>query len=338
MIQIQNKSSCDLCPEKKAITLTYGPHNFCEKHFIYFFERRVKRTVRQYNMISKSDVVAIGVSGGKDSVAVLHLLSDIVGKRNKLFGISVDEGIKGYRDLALEEAKKNYKELGIDFVTVSYEEKFGTNMVEVVKEIHSNELPQKSCSFCGVFRRRSLNDAAIEFGASKLATGHNLDDEVQSICMNIFENDLERLARLGPVTDSKIDGLIPRIKPLYSSPEMEIPVYAMMKNYPFYMEECCPFSSQAKRNHFREMLNKMEASLPGTKYSILNSFFRMKPLLNSFKSEGKLKECIKCAAISAGEKCQACLMLEKLGLKANYIKTNLGNNNFQKAENLFVEN
>ncbi|MDO8627007.1 MAG: hypothetical protein Q7K42_00945, partial [Candidatus Diapherotrites archaeon] len=62
---VGNSKNCQICGAKKAITLPYGPHNFCQEHFIFFFERRVKRTIKKYEMISNSDVVGIGVSGGK---------------------------------------------------------------------------------------------------------------------------------------------------------------------------------------------------------------------------------------------------------------------------------
>lgn len=304
---------CDKCSEKKAITLTYGPHHFCETHFTEFFEKRFRKCIRVNKLIGKNEKIAVGVSGGKDSVVLLNLLADTLPKRNKIIGVSIDEGIKGYREIAIKEAKKNYKELGIDFIEASYEERFGTNMVEIVRKSLQEKVKNKSCSFCGVLRRRLLNDVALEQEADKLATGHNLDDEVQSICMNFFENDLSRLSRLGVIAGTKkIKGLVPRIKPLYTTPEQEIIVYANMKKFPHYSDKCCPFSHQAKRNHYRKFLNELELQLPGTKYSILSSFQNLKPSLKRFEKKGKFFSCKKCGAVSSSELCQSCKLLDKI--------------------------
>ena len=311
-----NVRNCERCGNERAVTLPYGPHNFCKNHFIHFFEKRVKKTIRAFNLIEKNELVVAGLSGGKDSAALVSILAEVIPRKENLIAVSIDEGIEGYRDLAVDEAKKLCKSLGIRHEILSYKERFGTTMVEVVQEIEKQKLKNKSCSFCGVFRRRLLNDAAQELNADKLATGHNLDDELQSILMNFFSNNLSRLSRLGPITGTKkVKGLIPRIKPLYTTPEKDVLTYCFLKEIPHYSEQCCPFSYQAKRNIFRETINKMEDELPGSKYSALNSFLELRQALKGFEQKGEMLECIKCGAITSNEVCKSCLFLEQLKVK-----------------------
>lgn len=308
---------CNRCAEPAKVFLPYGPHRFCAAHFNSFFESRVQSTIRQGKLIKYGEKIAIGVSGGKDSMATLHLLHNAYGKtsQNKIEAIMIDEGIRGYRDRALQIGAKYCDENGIDYHVVKYQDGLGVDMNEVMKKIHEDPNLGSTCSFCGVFRRDFLNDKALEINAEKLATGHNLDDEVQSIAMSLFGSDFGRASRLGPTTgERKFEKMVPRIKPLYETPEKDIIAYTAMNGIEHYSEECCPYSWMAKRNHYRKMLNELEDSLPGTKYSILASFRKMKPLLESFEKEhGKSPgECSRCGSPANGELCGTCRQMERL--------------------------
>ncbi|MCX6803662.1 MAG: hypothetical protein NTY48_03770, partial [Candidatus Diapherotrites archaeon] len=83
-IRGQKLSNCDKCREKAAITLEYGPHHFCKKHFIQFFENRFKKTIRKYKLFKHGEKILIALSGGKDSVTLLHLLFKYYSKTNPL--------------------------------------------------------------------------------------------------------------------------------------------------------------------------------------------------------------------------------------------------------------
>lgn len=308
---------CDRCGKEAKMFLPYGPHRFCAEHFNSFFEHRVQATIRQNKLIKYGEKIAVGVSGGKDSMTTLHLLNKFYGqaKLNKIEAIMIDEGIKGYRDRALEIGVKYCEQNNIDYHVVKYEDELGVDMNEVMKKIHESPRLGSTCSFCGVFRRDLLNEKALEIGADKLATGHNLDDEVQSIAMSLFGSDMARASRLGPTTgERRFEKMVPRIKPLYETPEKEIIAYAALNGIEHYSEECCPYSWMAKRNHYRKMLNELEDAVPGTKYGILASFRKMRPLFVQHEKEnGKgISECVRCGAPSNGELCGTCRQMEKL--------------------------
>lgn len=307
--------TCVSCGKPAVVSLRYGPHRFCKNHFLGFFERRVRKTIRINRLVNGKELIAVGVSGGKDSLAALYLLKKILGKVNRIHAIMVDEGISGYRDNALAIAKKNCEEWGIDYSVVKLKDEFGVTMTEVMNSMSRGELgEQGACSFCGVFRRSLLNKAALELGAGKIATGHNLNDECQSILMNIASNDVPRLSRLGPIAGTgKINGFVPRIKPLYDSPENEVLKFAESSGIEFCRLPCCPFSWNAKRNVFRKVVDEMEKEHPGTMFSIIASLRAMKPFLEKgFSKESSKGYCESCGSPSGAVLCNSCFQLKRL--------------------------
>jgi len=306
-------AKCTKCGGKAVIEMRYGPHNFCASHFKEFFERRVRKSVRKFRMVKDKEHVAVALSGGKDSVATLQILHNILNKKNKISAIGIDEGVKGYRDKALAVARKNCEELGVDYYETSFEKEFGITLTEVMDKIGVGKEQGTSCSYCGVFRRKLINQLARNIKAKKVATGHNLDDECQSITMNIFDGDLSRLARLGPVSKvGAIKGFVPRIKPLYETPEDEVIKYVEVAGIEAYVNKCCPYRWQAKRNSFRKMLDDMEETYPGTKFSILRSFLGMKALFRKERGKGNLKFCKECGEPTSTEVCGACRQLARV--------------------------
>ncbi|MFH1391636.1 MAG: TIGR00269 family protein [Candidatus Diapherotrites archaeon] len=306
--------NCDKCSEEAKIFIGYGPHRFCKEHFNHFFEKRIRKTIRMNQLVKYGEKIAVGVSGGKDSMVTLHLLNKIYENQIQLEAILIDEGIKGYRDKSMQVGIDYCEKNGIPYHTVSFESEFGLNMEDIMKKIHEDSKLGSTCSFCGVFRRQFLNSKALEIKADKIATGHNLDDEVQSIAMSFFNNDLGTVARSGPITGPKKPKMVPRIKPLYETPEKEIIAYCALNKIEHYSEECCPYSWMAKRNHYRKMLNELEESVPGTKYSLLASFRELKPKLVEMEKEKNenIKECVKCGNLSNGKICNACSQLERI--------------------------
>lgn len=298
--------SCDKCQSECKVVLPYGPHKYCKEHFTNFFEKRAGKTIREHKLVLRGEKIAVGVSGGKDSAVTLCLLHKFYSKTNQIEAVMIDEGIPGYRDKALDSAKRLCEELGVNYTVAYYKKETGHSMKDIKQKIDQKPSLGSTCGFCGVFRRHLLNKLAMQVNADKLATGHNLDDEVQSICMNFFGADLLRMKSLGPIVQGhKEDGLVPRIKPLYETPENEVIAYAALKEIPHYSDECCPYSYMAKRNYFREMLNKIETDLPGTKHSILSSFRQLKPML-SIKHHSPITKCTQCANPSSKSLCMAC--------------------------------
>ncbi len=308
-------AKCGRCGKKAEILLPYGPHRLCRAHFIEFFERRAKRTISRHKLIRRGEKIAVGLSGGKDSSTTLFLLNKFFSKSNEIIAIMLDEGIPKYRDKALKIAEENCRKWKIKYVKKTFRKEFGITMMQIMKKIAKDGSLGSTCSFCGVLRRYLLNKTAKQLKCAKIATGHNLDDEAQSIVMNIFDNDPKRLARLGAIAGiGETAEFVPRIKPLYETPEKDIVAYASFNGIKSYSEECCPFKWQAKRNLFRSELDKFEEKSPGTKYKILSFFRNIKPLLEKKAKNEKLHKCARCRGITSerNKYCMVCLQLAKV--------------------------
>jgi glycosyltransferase involved in cell wall biosynthesis len=116
---------CEHCGAKTAITLPYGPHYFCERHFTKFFEDRFRKTIRKYKLFRPKERILIALSGGKDSCVLLHLLSKYYSKSNYLEALIIDEGVKGYRENAIKLAEENCKERKIKYTIIEFKKEFG---------------------------------------------------------------------------------------------------------------------------------------------------------------------------------------------------------------------
>ncbi len=338
----KNPSICEKCGEKTVITLAYGPHYFCEKHFITFFEDRFRKTIRKYKLFKPKEKILIALSGGKDSCVLLYLMHKYYSKNNSISAIIIDEGVKGYRNNAIKTAEDICKELKVPHTVVEFKKEFGITNDKLMPLILSNPKLGGTCAFCGTLRRNIMNKYAKKFKANKLATGHNLDDEVQSFVMNIFNNDFERMKRMS-ATSGIIDheGFVKRIKPLYETPEKEIIAYAAMKGIKHYSQECCPYSWTAKRNEYREMINNFENRFPGTEYSILRFYENIKPLIRPKEKDKPklilaLHECKNCGEPTEAELCKACEMINRIkeeSKKSKNEKKILSNSNLTQKYN-----
>jgi uncharacterized protein (TIGR00269 family) len=183
------------CKEKPIIELPAG-EKLCKQHFTEYFENKVFKTITKFDLIGKQENLGVAISGGKDSLTLLHILNKL-SKQNpkiKITAIAIDEGIKNYRDKSLITAEEFCKKNNVKLNIYSFEKEFGMPLDNMLKV-----LDVKPCTICGIFRRYLLNKKSKELGFTKLATGHNLDDECQSIMMNQFKNNIHLSARLGPM-------------------------------------------------------------------------------------------------------------------------------------------
>lgn len=313
-------AKCTQCGSNKTVlSLRSTDRSFCENCFRNFFEKRFKRTIRRNSLLRTDDNVAVALSGGKDSVVLTYLLKKISIKapKSKLFAITIDEGVKGYSKKTVGVAKEVCGELGIEHHIFTYKEEFGENLDEMLKKTKRMKTAPAACSFCGVFRRRLLNARAKELGATKVATGHNLNDEVQVALMNFIRGDVERLARMGAMVGMiKDEGFIPRIKPLRESPEEEVRLYGKLVGLPVSFSKC-PHSYDAFRGTMRDLIDKLEERHKGSMFQILKSTDSLIPILREhYKDKAKEtpKKCKSCGELTSREYCKVCQMKEELSL------------------------
>jgi len=285
--------------------------SYCAKCFVGYVYRKVVRTVRRYAMFERGDRVVLAVSGGKDSV----VLADIMGRLGRrlrwveFVGVTVDEGIRtpagDYRAEALSLARSVLEKYSIPHRVYTYKELFGATLPEFMR---AGVYAGSACSVCGVLRRRALNIAARELGATKIATGHNKDDEAQTVLMNVLRGDLERMVRAGAAEEVGgvgVGGFVPRVKPLKRLYEREIAMYAYLRGYGFQSVEC-PFPRDTVRDAVREALDILSTRISGVHDALLN--FEDKLLERLGSSTAHVRACRNCGEpTSPGrELCKAC--------------------------------
>ena len=316
--------SCSRCDHTSLVHQPYSGQRLCGRHLHESIRRRVSRDLRVQLPLPKDARkedgsplrILAAVSGGKDSAIMLKLIVDILGRRRDLEIIAgvIDEGIDGYRSPSISCIEELCESLGIELLQLGYEEMGYSRMDEVVRMMPDIAMknPQADgmmpCSFCGVFRRQSLNTLAERSGADVMALGHNLDDMAQSILMNLQKGEVDRSVRLAPHTSTPIDGLPPRIVPLRWIPEQEVHALAMVLNVPFYHGDC-PHAAGAQRQRSREIIAALETETPGARHGLLHSLEQIRQMhASSGNTSSEIRSCSLCGGVTSREICQSCVM------------------------------
>lgn len=262
---------------------------------------RIRGLIEGHELIKPGEHIAVALSGGKDSVLTLHALSDLRSDLDfELTAITVDEGIGGYRSEGVMVARENAELLGVELIERSFRDEFNFELDSVTDRFSSPCIP------CGVFRRWILNRTAREIGASKIATGHNMDDEIQSFIMSLARGDVRKFSKFGPELQRIHRAMVPRIKPLWSTPESEVRLWAVLNDVKVHLDSC-PYSDLSMRSRIRDFLNHLESEEQGVKLRVMESLSRT--FLPLSETEG-LRECLRCGEPSSGDKCKACEFLE----------------------------
>ena len=316
---------CDRCGREAVMHAAYSGAHLCDEHFRASVEKRICRRIREDGLLPADaspetpQTWVIGLSGGKDSVVLTHVLEETFGRdpRVELVALSIHEGIEGYRDESLDACERLTEDRNLRHEVVSYADELGVRMDDVVEKDPEN---MAACAYCGVFRRDLLESHAEALDADKLLTGHNLDDEAQTALMNFFEGDLKQIAKhfdasLGPFDRRRgSDHFVPRAKPLRDVPEKEVALYAHLADLPAHITEC-PHASEAYRGEIQDLLLRMEENHPGTRHSIMAGYEELAELAaGRYRDEesGDLGECDRCGSSTSGRICRKCRLVESI--------------------------
>jgi uncharacterized protein (TIGR00269 family) len=301
-------SCCSKCQKTESVYYrAYSGEYLCKKHFLHSIEDKTARTISKYSMIDYGDRVAVGVSGGKDSLSLLYVLKVLFdlhsNNGNELVAVTIDEGINGYRDEALQIVREFCNRLRVESKVISYESLFGTDMDEAMLLRPSEKM--SSCSICGTFRRRAIDIAAETVGADIIATAHNMDDQLQTFMINLLAGDVERIGWTYPEPVQYTNSGMKKVKPFIEIYEYEIAFYALQREIPFQSEEC-PYMNESIRTDIREFFNRLERDRPGIKYNAYNSMTKVSKILRGVPSSSQSKKCSVCGYISTGNICSVC--------------------------------
>lgn len=308
-------TKCSFCNREAVYYRANEGNYYCKYHFIKSIEKKVKKTIREYKLINPGDRIAVSLSGGKDSASLLYMLHKFFKNNPKIeiFAISIDEGISEHRTPSIEEAEKLTKMLGVEHYIFSFKDEFGFTVEEIADYVL--EKGKHPCEYCAVLRRWLLNRKSRELGANKIAAGFNLDDEAESLIMNIIKGDMLRIARLSPF--SKIINhpkFVPRIKPLMFIPESEVKLYANLNNLPYH-SSFCPFRKfNFMRVETHSYLNTLEEKSPGIKHMLIKNGLKLAEIVKETISisSSYLKECSVCGEPTTSSICKACQIRKEI--------------------------
>ena len=261
---------CALCDDARAVIIRPKDHQkLCKSCFISVFEKEIHETIIASKLFHPGERIAIGASGGKDSTVLASVLKAL-NERHKyglnLMLLSIDEGIKGYRDDSLETVKRNAIQYDLPLEIVGYDELYGWTMDQVVAQVGK----KGNCTYCGVFRRQALDRGAAKLGIKHVVTGHNADDVAETVMMNLLRGDLPRLARATSIVTASPASEIKRSKPLKYAYEKEIVLYAHHKKLDYFSTECV-YSPEAFRGSARTLIKDLEKIRPSSVLDIVRS-------------------------------------------------------------------
>ena len=221
----------------------------------------IRKAVDDYNMINDEDKIAVGLSGGKDSITLLmglKALQRFYNKKFDLIAISINPGFDFFNSDFL---KNTCNQIGVPYI----EEK--THIKEIVFDIRNEKNP---CSLCANLRRGILNSTAIREGCNKIALGHNEDDVLETFFLNLlYGGSINTFAPTSYMDRSEIT----LIRPLIYAPEKSIKTF-IKKNNIEVMPKCCPMDGVSKREDMKNLIYALQKSIPMVKTNIYGAIKR----------------------------------------------------------------
>ena len=233
----------------------------------------VRRCVQDYHMIEEGDRIGVGVSGGKDSVALLAFLAELRKYNDKKFqieAVTIDMG------------------LGMDYTSMQQlceklDVKFNLIKTEIGPIIFEHRKEKNPCSMCSKMRRGALNQAILDRGMNKLALGHHYDDAVETFMMSlIYEG---RISCFQPVTDLDRTGIV-QIRPMLYIHEKSIDSFVKRNDLPVITNRC-PVDKYTKREEIKQLVYDLSATYPDLRERIFGAMQRLP--LPEWEPKGRYK-------------------------------------------------
>lgn len=240
------------------------------KHMLSY----VRRAVDDYSMIDEGDKIAVGISGGKDSLTLLCALAQLrrfYPKKFEIIGLTVDMGFEGSDFSGIA---KLCERLGVEYKIVN------TEIAKIIFDVRKESSP---CSLCAKMRRGVIHSSAKELGCNKIAFGHHFDDVVDTFMLNLFFEG--RIGCFCPVTYlSRTD--ITLIRPLIYMPEKDIKYYAKCESLPV-VKSPCPADKNTQREEINQLISGLDRQHKGLRYRIFGAIQRGE--IDGFRDTGRLK-------------------------------------------------
>jgi len=232
---------------------------------------RVRRCIDDYEMIQEGDVIAVGLSGGKDSAVLLWALNELRRYYPKKFGLKAVTISMGIEGMDFGPVARWCGEMGVEYVIKE---------TELYQLIFHERREKNPCALCSKMRRGALNDAIRDMGANKLALGHHYDDAVVTFMMNLMNEG--RLGCFEPMTFMSRAG-VTQIRPLLYCGEGSVASMAARQGLPV-VQSLCPADKNTNREEATRILRELSQSVPDIKDKIFGAMKRLP--LNGWQPTG----------------------------------------------------
>jgi len=293
---------CRVCRGPAVIDVRRHNANFCAEHFQKHVREQVAKTIGELSMLEPGERALVAVSGGKDSLAVWDLLLEL---GHEADGLYVGLGIGEYSDVSGQHARAFARQRGAHLVEVDLRQRYGYDV-----PTGSRAARRAPCSACGLSKRHVFDEVAVEGGYDVVVTGHNLDDEAAVLFGNVLRWNIEYLGRQLPVLPAR-PGFPKKVKPLVRLGERETAAYCVLRGIEYQVEEC-PMAAGNRHLGYKEALNEIEATSPGSKHELYFGFLAR--AADRFRDEAGAEDlgaCLRCGAPTTNEVCAFCNLVER---------------------------
>ena len=296
---------CKRCRARAEIQIRSHNAGFCRPCFVMYFQRQVERTIHKHTMFTNDEPILVAVSGGKDSLALWDVL---IALGYQTEGLYLALGIGEYSSDSQRKAQAFASQHDVPLRVVQLAEEAVT--VPVAAQF-TNRVP---CAACGMMKRHFFDQAALDAGFTVIATGHNLDDEAARLLGNVLHWQTEYLAREKPVLEPSHPKFVRKVRPLYRLSELESAAYAFFRGIDYVIEEC-PNSGGATQLIYKEMLNRLEVNMPGTKLTFVQDFLRSAQPAFAAPDKSPPQTCSECGMPSFTAVCSFCRLQQEVERK-----------------------
>ncbi len=296
---------CQVCRGPAVIDVRRHNANFCQEHFLRLCRDQTRKAIDEFSMLEPDDRVLVAVSGGKDSLAVWDILTQLGWNAD---GFYIGLGIGDYSTKSHGFAARFAAERGL------------TLHVDDLLRDHGFDVPNGSraakrapCSACGLSKRHLFDEAARRGGYDVIVTGHNLDDEAAVLMGNVLHWQTDYLGRQSPHLPAA-NGFPKKVKPLVRLTERDMAAYCLLRGIDYVVDEC-PMAAGNKHLSYKAALNDIEVDSPGAKHAFFFGFLdraaaRFAPEKDQ-TADMVIAPCERCGAPSSNGTCAFCRLTER---------------------------
>lgn len=305
---------CRKCVSKAVLSIPRHNTSLCGTCLTDYVKTQVQRAIDRENMFTRSEKILVAVSGGKDSLALWDILTQLEYDAD---GLYVHLGIGQYSIRSREKVDAFVKQRKLTLLTQDATPDDSIGISEL-----SELVRRPTCATCGCVKRHHFNSMAVDNNYDVLATGHNLDDEAARLMGNILHWQQEFLEKQRPVLPASVEGFAKKVKPLYRLTEREIAAYCVVNGIDYIVQDC-PMATGSRLLVYKEALNIIEQASPGSKQSFYWGFLasqekQVKSVQQSMSERDSsiLHPCPDCGQPTSAGICSYCKLMEKAKITA----------------------